>query len=163
MGTKIKKSKYYINIDNYKNDEGFYEELTILLAQEKIAELMEKQKISKAKLAKSLNKSKAHVTQLLSDDHNLTLKTFGKLCFHLNTKIENFETSSININKIYEQIQKNKVSTQPYKKNKIIEQTNDNKSLPPNFSHVLHQPYKSYSIDKNKNDFLINKISSNVA
>ena len=95
MSTKIKKSKYYTNVSSYKNDVGFYEEFTVLVAQEKIAKLMEEQKISKTELAKKLNQSKAHITGLLSDGHNLTLKTFGRVCFHLNAKIEDFKISPI--------------------------------------------------------------------
>ena len=109
MNSEIKKSKYYTDISDYENDVDFYEEFTVLVAQEKIAKLMEEQKISKTKLAKLLNQSKAHVTGLLSDGRNLTLKTFGRVCFYLNAKIEDFEMSSIRVNNknIYEQIQDN--------------------------------------------------------
>lgn len=83
-----KKISYPRNVDMYKNDSSFYEELTLLKAQEKIAELMENNSVSKAELAKRLNQSKAHVTELLSEGRNLTLKTFARVCFHLNTEID---------------------------------------------------------------------------
>ena len=107
MSFRVKKSKYYTDISDYDNDVDFYEGLTVLVAQEKIAKLMEAQEISKSELAKLLNKSKAHVTGLLSDGRNLTLKTFGRVCFHLNAKIEDFEITSIRTNSknIYEQTQ----------------------------------------------------------
>ena len=131
MSSKIKKSKYYTDINDYKNDVNFYEELTVLMAQEKIAELMEIQQISKVKLAKLLNQSKAHVTKLLSEDHNLTLKTFGRVCFHLNASIKDFEMSSIreNVNKnIYKQIQNNFDVSNNYK-TEIVESKSINESL----------------------------------
>lgn len=118
MSSKIKKSKYYTNVNDYKNDVDFYEEFTVLVAQEKIAKLMEEQKISKAELAKKLNQSKAHITSLLSDGRNLTLKTFGRVCFHLNVKIEDFEMSSIRAvanQNIYGQIQDNIDVSNSYK------------------------------------------------
>ena len=44
--------------------------------------------VSKAELAKRLSQSKAHVTELLSEGRNLTLKTFARVCFHLNAEID---------------------------------------------------------------------------
>ena len=102
MKTKIQKSKYYINADSYKKDPEFYEEWTLLSAQEKIAELMEKQNVSKSELAKRLSQSKAHVTNLLSGERNLTLKSFGRICFHLGVSVKSFEMSSINESFVYD-------------------------------------------------------------
>lgn len=92
--SKINKSVYPKNINTFRNDPLFYEELTVLKAQETIAELLESSNITKAELAKSLNQSKAHVTELLSEGRNLTLKTFARICFHLNAEI-NFQTNLI--------------------------------------------------------------------
>ena len=89
--SKINKSSYPKSTKDFKNDPIFYEELTILKAQEKIAELMKSNNISKTELAKSLNQSKAHITELLSDGRNLTLRTFSRICFHLNAEID-FQT-----------------------------------------------------------------------
>jgi transcriptional regulator with XRE-family HTH domain len=61
----------------------FYEELLLLQAQELISRLMEEKSISKADLAKKLGKSKAHVTGLLADGRNLTLKTLARVCYTL--------------------------------------------------------------------------------
>ena len=68
--------------------------MTVLKAQEKIAELMENSNTSKTELAKLLNQSKSHVTELLSEGRNLTLKTFARVCFHLNAEV-GFNTCSI--------------------------------------------------------------------
>ena len=91
---KVNKSTYPKSIKTFRNDPLFYEELAVLKAQETIAELMKSSNTTKAELAKSLNQSKAHVTELLSEGRNLTLKTFARICFHLNTEI-NFQTNSI--------------------------------------------------------------------
>ena len=88
---KIKESSYPKSIEAYKNDPQFYEELTILKAQEKIAELMKNSNTTRTELAAMLNQSKAHVTELLSDGRNLTLRTFARVCFYLKTEIE-FQT-----------------------------------------------------------------------
>ena len=85
---KVKKSSYPKSIETYKNDPQFYEELAILKAQEKIAELMKSSNTTRTKLATLLNQSKAHVTELLSDGRNLTLRTFARVCFHLNAEID---------------------------------------------------------------------------
>ena len=86
-----KTTKYPKTAKAFKRDPLFYEELTLLKAQEKIAELMKENNISKTELAALLNQSKAHVTELLSDGRNLTLKTFGRICFHLNAELD-FQT-----------------------------------------------------------------------
>lgn len=96
MKTSSKKSKYYINLDKYNEDSESHEEWAILLAQEKIAELMEQNKINKSELAKRLKQSKAHVTGLLSHGRNLTLRSFAKICFHLSANIEDFKLSPRN-------------------------------------------------------------------
>ena len=88
---KVKKSSYPKSIETYKNDPQFYEELAILKAQEKISELMENSNTTRTKLATLLNQSKAHVTELLSDGRNLTLRSFARVCFHLNAEID-FQT-----------------------------------------------------------------------
>ena len=102
---KINKSIHPKSIKIFRNDPLFYEELTILKAQETIAELMKSSNTTKAELAKSLNQSKAHVTELLSDGRNLTLKTFARICFHLNSEV-NFQTHFIK--KKYQVISKKK-------------------------------------------------------
>lgn len=89
--SKLNKSLYPKSIKSFKDDPLFYEELTILKAQETIAKLMKDSNVSKAKLAKSLKQSKAHVTELLSDGRNLTLRTFARVCFHLKAEID-FQT-----------------------------------------------------------------------
>ena len=86
--TKVNKTSFPKSAKAFRNDPVFYEELTILKAQEKIAELMVSSNTSKTKLATLLNQSKAHVTEMLSDGRNLTLRTFARICFYLNAEIE---------------------------------------------------------------------------
>ena len=52
-------------------------------ATELISKLMEEQNISKAELAKRIDKSRAYVTQLLSGSRNITMHTFSDLAFAL--------------------------------------------------------------------------------
>ena len=94
MSKKNKRSSYPKSFETFKKDPEFYEELTILKAQEAIVELMIKRGTTKTELAKALNQSKPHVTGLLSDGRNLTLKTFARVCFHLNAEVE-FQTCMI--------------------------------------------------------------------
>ena len=49
---------------------------------------------SKTELARMLDQSKSHITELLSDGRNLTLRTFARICFHLNAEVD-FRTYSI--------------------------------------------------------------------
>ena len=66
----------------------FYEEMLLLNAQELIAQLMNERDVSKADLARSLKKSKAHITSLLDDGRNLTLKSLAKVCYHLGAEVK---------------------------------------------------------------------------
>jgi transcriptional regulator with XRE-family HTH domain len=57
----------------------FQRERVILDATERICELMEESGVSRAELAKRLNKSRAHITQLLGGRTNMTLRTLSDL------------------------------------------------------------------------------------
>ena len=86
--SKITKSTYPKSFETFRENPDFYEELAILKAQETIAELMKNSGTTRTELAKALNQSKAHVTELLSDGRNLTLRTFARVCFHLNAEVD---------------------------------------------------------------------------
>ena len=57
-------------------------EALVAEASEVIARLMVEQKVSKADLARRLNKSRAWVTQLLSGSANMTVRTPGRGGLH---------------------------------------------------------------------------------
>ncbi len=94
MSQKNEKSVYPKSFETFRDNPGFYEELAILKAQDTIAELMKNSGTTRTELAKALNQSKAHVTELLSDGRNLTLRTFARVCFHLNAEVD-FRTSVV--------------------------------------------------------------------
>lgn len=49
---------------------------------------MEDAEISKAELARVMNKSKSRVSQMLSGEANMTLRTLATMCFEIGTKID---------------------------------------------------------------------------
>jgi transcriptional regulator with XRE-family HTH domain len=59
------------------------QERLILDATEAIVELLEEQKISRQELARRLGKSKSFVSQLLSGERNMTLRTLADLGYVL--------------------------------------------------------------------------------
>ena len=67
-----------------EHSRAFLEEGLILEATEAICAAMEKRRMSKAVLAGRLGTSKAHVTQLLKGNRNMTLRTFASIAFALN-------------------------------------------------------------------------------
>lgn len=77
-----------ITADAYKNSVEFQEELALLKAQELISELMAKKGVNQAELAKRLDQSRAHVSELLSGSRNLTLRTMGRIFFYLGEEVE---------------------------------------------------------------------------
>lgn len=55
---------------------------------DEIAEYMEKRGISKAELAKRMDKSRPYVTKVLRGDANMTFRTFTSLLHHLEAKVD---------------------------------------------------------------------------
>ncbi len=72
----------------------FHEEMLILRATELVAMAMEQEHVSKAELARRLNKSKAFVTQCLNGGRNLTLRTLADLLAALGKEVV-LETEAI--------------------------------------------------------------------
>ena len=85
--SKKKISRYLKKEWDFENDPCFYEELALLEAQETIASLMKDKEVSKTELARRLGQSKSHITELLSEGRNLTLKTLGRICFFLGAEL----------------------------------------------------------------------------
>ena len=104
-----------------KKDSNFYEELTLLKAQELISKLMNKQKLKKIDLADLIDRDKSYVTQILSSGRNLTLKTFSNILFALNYEIT-FSIKKISKNK---SIHNNRVLT-----NARYDSSNKSKTIP---------------------------------
>jgi transcriptional regulator with XRE-family HTH domain len=63
-------------------------EALVAEASEVIARLMAEQNVSKADLARRLNKSRAWVTQLLSGKANLTIRTLAEVVYALDAEVK---------------------------------------------------------------------------
>ena len=145
----MKKPTYPKSTETYKKDPVFYEELAILKAQEKIAELMKNSNTTRTALAQSLKQSKAHVTELLSNGRNLTLRTFARVCFHLNVEID-FHTHIIGTKNYMTQYLFNDSnefhnliadrSNNPAKKNNTLSGSNivHNKKMEASYQYMAH-------------------------
>ena len=70
-------------------------EALVAEASELIARLMAEQKVSKADLARRLNKSRAWVTQLLNGKANMTVRTLAEVVHRLDSQVK-LETQSSN-------------------------------------------------------------------
>lgn len=63
-------------------------ERLILAATELVYELMEKQNVSKAELARRVDRTRGYLTQLLDGNRNMTLRTLADLAHALDCRIE---------------------------------------------------------------------------
>ena len=63
-------------------------EALVAEASEAIASLMAEQNVSKAELARRLNKSRAWVTQLLSGKANMTVRTLAEVAYALGAEVK---------------------------------------------------------------------------
>lgn len=70
--------------ESKENQRLFAQEGLILEVTEAIWLALEKRRKSKADLARSLETSKAHVTQLLGGGRNMTLRTLADIAYNLN-------------------------------------------------------------------------------
>lgn len=84
----MSESTYNRLIQDRESEKLIEQELLVLHATELISRWMEEQRISKAELARRIQKSRSYVTQLLSGSRNMTLRTFADLAFALERKVE---------------------------------------------------------------------------
>lgn len=63
------------------------QERLILTATELIEGVLQEQHVNRKELAKRLGSSKAHVSQLLSGERNMTLRTLAKIAHHLGHEV----------------------------------------------------------------------------
>lgn len=75
---------------------SFEAERLILRTTEMIIKTMDAQNVSRVELAKTIGKSKGHISQLLSGKRNMTLKTLAEIAFALNVRV-NIDASSLDI------------------------------------------------------------------
>lgn len=77
-----------LNFEDLEDEQLFFEELAIGMAQELIAEAMEEKELKKADLARILGKTKSYVTGILSSGRNLIVRTLARILFSLGNSVE---------------------------------------------------------------------------
>ena len=82
------KTKYEELISDREGHRLFQQEALAFAASELICSLMEKEGISRSKLAELSGRSRAFVTQVLSGSRNMTMHTLADLMFALGHRIE---------------------------------------------------------------------------
>lgn len=80
-------------IEDYANDLSFYSELTVLRAQEVVAEAMEKKKVSYKELSKRTGLTEWYLKEMMSKgkiekDHFFRIKTLGLIMACLGLEVE---------------------------------------------------------------------------
>jgi transcriptional regulator with XRE-family HTH domain len=65
----------------------YEEERLIVNVFESLSDVLEREDLSKANLAKSLGTSRAHITQLFSGQRNVTLRTLANLAWACNSRV----------------------------------------------------------------------------
>ncbi len=84
-------NKFSTWIEELKASGEYYSESIRIEVAESIYELMEKQGVTKAELARRLNTSRGYITKLLQGNKNLTLDSICKVAHALGCKINNIE------------------------------------------------------------------------
>lgn len=78
--------------DVMMEDPGFRKQVTVeslvTEAAEVVAKLMSERGVSKAELARKLGKSRAWVTQLLSGEANMTVRTLAEVVYALDAEVK---------------------------------------------------------------------------
>lgn len=81
---------------NAKDRKIYNRESLILSATELVSKTMKESNLGRSDLAKRLNKSKSHITQLLSGEKNMTLKTLANLMTAMGEEVEIVLKESVN-------------------------------------------------------------------
>lgn len=76
-------SEGFYTAEDKREEKAFARESLIYNVSEDLLVIMEQLKVSKAELAKKMGKSKAHISQLLCGNRNLTIGTLSDICFEL--------------------------------------------------------------------------------
>ena len=66
----------------------FEQEFLLVSATELISALMQEQKVTRSELAERIGKSKSFVTQILTGQHNMTLRTLADLAGALGARVQ---------------------------------------------------------------------------
>lgn len=88
MSSANSKSSYGQLIKTAENRRLLEQELLVVEATELVCDLLEKNRISRAELARRIGKSKAFVSQILSGSRNMTLRTLADLAWALDARIQ---------------------------------------------------------------------------
>lgn len=83
-----KNNKQAYRHSHFNQDAEYHVELTLAKAHARVAEVMNKRGITQVDLARMLECSEAHVSNLLDDERNFTIKTYGKLMFNLGCEVD---------------------------------------------------------------------------
>lgn len=70
------------------SDQDFEQAALLIAVQEGLLEVMEDTGVTRSELARELGQSPANVTQVLSGERNLTLKTLSDVAFALGHRVE---------------------------------------------------------------------------
>lgn len=82
------KTQYDVLMENPEFRKQLSVDTLVAEASELIARLMAKENLSKADLARRLNRSRAWVTQLLSGRTNMTIRTLAEVSFALGAEVK---------------------------------------------------------------------------
>jgi transcriptional regulator with XRE-family HTH domain len=82
------KTQHEVLMENPEFQKLLSIELLVAETSEEIARLMAESGVSKADLARRLNKSRAWVTQLLSGKSNMTIRTLGEVLYVLDAELK---------------------------------------------------------------------------
>jgi hypothetical protein len=86
--SKAMKTQHEVLMEDPEFQKLFSIELLVAETSEEIARLMAELGVSKADLARRLNKSRAWVTQLLSGKSNMTIRTLGEVLYVLDAELK---------------------------------------------------------------------------
>jgi transcriptional regulator with XRE-family HTH domain len=82
------KTRFDSFVHNAENRRAFQQEKLMIDATETISRVMEEKGVTRAELAKRIGKSRAFVTQILSGNQNITLRTIADVLYVLDCQAE---------------------------------------------------------------------------
>lgn len=74
--------------EHFQGNRDYHVQLTLAKAHARVAEIMEAKGINQVELMRRMGCSEAHVSRLLDDERNLTLKSYGSIMFALGCEVD---------------------------------------------------------------------------
>jgi len=143
-------NKFLEDFKKYQETEEAYTEASIFNMQSRVYDLLEKNKIKKAHLAKKIGITRQQLNDFFIKGNNATLKTIGKIAYALNKKaVISFVDKDIDNRAFYDYIRSYKINSMNLDLEKIYNPIKHNTKK----AHIYNNLSESFEEIENQSEY----------